>query len=163
MSNRQRDGLLTRADDAARESKFESLQRRLEEAQQRLEEPRSSKKAGAVSSGEAGISAGFAIAIEMLVALAFGVGIGVLLDNWLGTSPWILIVFSFLGMGAAVSNAVRKGKDLDARARALKIAAEQEREQNSVKVLASSSKWEEEEEPWLYNSVNQEQKEASRG
>lgn len=41
---------------------------------------------------------GFTMAVSVLI----GVLLGKWLDGWLGTSPWMLLVFSFLGMGAAI-------------------------------------------------------------
>ena len=36
-----------------------------------------------------------------------GVGIGILLDNWLDTKPWFLIVFFLLGSAAGFMNVYR--------------------------------------------------------
>ena len=36
--------------------------------------------------------------------VAVGVFLGWLLDNFLGTSPWLLLIFSLLGMGAALKS-----------------------------------------------------------
>jgi len=41
------------------------------------------------------------IAITMAVCVFIGVFLGNFLDRLLGTSPWLLIVFSFLGVGAS--------------------------------------------------------------
>ena len=41
------------------------------------------------------------IGIQIFVCVAVGVLIGQWLDDRLGTSPWFLLVFSFLGMAAA--------------------------------------------------------------
>jgi len=49
----------------------------------------------------------FRIGIELVSALIVGVGIGWLLDRWLGTGPWLLIVFFFLGAGAGILNVYR--------------------------------------------------------
>ena len=47
------------------------------------------------------------LGIEMAATLAVGGGVGWFLDRWLDTSPWLLIVFLFLGIGAGLSNAFR--------------------------------------------------------
>ncbi len=47
------------------------------------------------------------IAIEMVVAVAFGGGIGWLLDTWLDTMPIFLILFFLLGAGAGFRNVYR--------------------------------------------------------
>ena len=41
------------------------------------------------------------IGIMMVVCIGIGVFIGHFLDNFFGTSPWLLLVFSFMGVGAA--------------------------------------------------------------
>lgn len=52
---------------------------------------------------------GFAlrIGVELVAALVVGVGIGVLLDYWLETSPWMMIVFFILGNAAGFLNVYR--------------------------------------------------------
>lgn len=52
---------------------------------------------------------GFALRIgtDMVAALVVGVGIGVLLDYWLETKPWFLIVFFLLGAAAGFLNIFR--------------------------------------------------------
>jgi ATP synthase protein I len=57
--------------------------------------------------GVSGIGWAFRIGVEMVSALAVGVGIGLLLDWWLETGPWFLIVFFLLGAGAAILNVFR--------------------------------------------------------
>jgi len=49
----------------------------------------------------------FRIGVELVSALAIGVGIGWLLDSWLGTKPWLMLVFILLGGGAGVLNVYR--------------------------------------------------------
>jgi len=41
------------------------------------------------------------IAITMAVCVFIGVFLGNFLDRLLGTSPWLLIIFSLLGIGAS--------------------------------------------------------------
>lgn len=50
---------------------------------------------------------GMRIATELVAAVAVGVGIGLLLDSWLGTKPWMLIVFILLGSIAGMLNVYR--------------------------------------------------------
>lgn len=45
--------------------------------------------------------------MDIIVALVVGVGLGLVLDRWLGTSPWLLIVFFFLGAAAGMLNVYR--------------------------------------------------------
>ncbi len=57
--------------------------------------------------GMGGLGWALRIGVEMVSALAVGVGIGLLLDWWLGTGPWLLVVFFLLGAGAAFLNVYR--------------------------------------------------------
>ena len=41
------------------------------------------------------------ISVTIIACLAVGIFLGWLLDRFLGTSPWLLMVFSFLGVAAA--------------------------------------------------------------
>lgn len=50
---------------------------------------------------------GFRIGVDLLAALMVGTGIGYLLDRWLGTGPWLLVGFFFLGSAAGVLNVFR--------------------------------------------------------
>ena len=61
------------------------------------------------SSGYSGSALGFAfrIGIELVSALVVGVGIGWLLDYWLGTQPWLLLLFFVLGAAAGIMNVYR--------------------------------------------------------
>lgn len=47
------------------------------------------------------------IGIELVAGVAVGALVGYALDQWLGTAPWLLIVFFFLGAGAGVNNVYR--------------------------------------------------------
>ena len=47
------------------------------------------------------------LGIEMAATLVVGGGIGWFLDRWLDTTPGLLIIFLFLGIGAGLSNAFR--------------------------------------------------------
>lgn len=54
----------------------------------------------------------FRVTVELAAGLAVGVAIGYFLDQWLGTRPWLMILFLFLGMGAGVRNVQRAARDL---------------------------------------------------
>ena len=41
------------------------------------------------------------IGINIIVCVAIGLAIGYYLDRWLGTRPWLLILFIFIGVAAA--------------------------------------------------------------
>ena len=54
------------------------------------------------------------LAIEMMAALAVGAGLGWLLDSWLGTKPWLFVIFIFVGIAAGILNAFRAAQRLGA-------------------------------------------------
>ena len=49
----------------------------------------------------------FRVAVELVSAVAVGWGIGWLLDAWLDTRPWMMIVFIVLGGAGGVLNVYR--------------------------------------------------------
>ncbi len=51
-----------------------------------------------------GAGPAFRMATDLVAALIVGVGIGLLLDYWLGTKPWFLIGFFILGAAAGMLN-----------------------------------------------------------
>jgi ATP synthase protein I len=52
-------------------------------------------------------SFGFKISTELVAALIVGVGIGLIVDNYLGTKPFGLIIFFILGAFAGFLNVYR--------------------------------------------------------
>lgn len=84
------------------------LGKRLEKAR-RQSEPRP-QEAPPSSLGIAG-----RFATELMVAVAFGGGLGWLLDRWLGTRPIFLVVMVVLGAGAGIRNVMRAAQELNAR------------------------------------------------
>jgi len=53
------------------------------------------------------MSIAFRVGTEIVAALMVGVGIGWVLDTWLGTAPWMMVLFFFLGSAAGVFNVYR--------------------------------------------------------
>lgn len=47
------------------------------------------------------------IGVELVAGVAVGAGIGYFLDRWLGTGPWLLILFFFLGAAGGMMNVYR--------------------------------------------------------
>ena len=58
----------------------------------------------------AGISYAFRMTTEMAAALAVGAGVGWLMDQWIGTTPWGMIIFLFVGFLAGILNAYRTAR-----------------------------------------------------
>ena len=63
------------------------------------------------------------LSTDLVAAVAVGGFLGWLLDRWLGTSPWLLLLFFFLGVAAGIMNVVRTANQMNAAA-----AAEADRE-----------------------------------
>ena len=50
---------------------------------------------------------GFRAGVEVVSALIVGIAIGFFLDRWLGTWPWLFLLFFVLGSAAGVLNVYR--------------------------------------------------------
>jgi len=61
----------------------------------------------AVQEPTSGLGMAFTISAHLVAGLAVGAGVGYGLDRWLDTSPWLLIVFFFLGATAGMLNVYR--------------------------------------------------------
>ncbi len=53
------------------------------------------------------IGMAFRLSTELVAGLVVGGVIGWLLDDWLGTEPWLLLIFFFLGAAAGIMNVFR--------------------------------------------------------
>lgn len=47
------------------------------------------------------------VGLSFVLAIVIGVWFGRLLDAWLGTSPWMFVLFFFLGLAAGILNVYR--------------------------------------------------------
>jgi len=65
-----------------------------------------------VSSSAGVLGTGFRIGIELVAALCVGLALGWVTDRFLGTGPWGLIGFFFLGAGAGTMNVFRAAKGI---------------------------------------------------
>lgn len=54
-----------------------------------------------------GMAMGLRMSTELVAAIAVGGLIGYGLDKWLNTSPWLFLLFFFLGFAAGIINVVR--------------------------------------------------------
>jgi ATP synthase protein I len=59
----------------------------------------------AVGTGPWGI--GFRAGVEVVSALVVGIAIGYALDHWLGTWPWLFLLFFVAGSAAGIMNVYR--------------------------------------------------------
>ena len=62
---------------------------------------------------QSGMGAAWQLAVEMVTALVISSVLGYGLDRWLGTRPWLLILFFLLGAGAGVMNAMRVARQIE--------------------------------------------------
>lgn len=85
----------------------------LEELGAKLKKARESSRHGRPDGAHAGrgnpttFALGMRVALEMVAAFIAGGVIGWFLDRWLGTSPWMLILWVALGFAAGVRSAYR--------------------------------------------------------
>ena len=76
----------------------------------RLEIAKSKIKKKVLSEGEKRGSLmgnAFKLGTELVAAVGVGTIIGFILDSWFGTTPWLIIIFFFLGSAAGISNVIK--------------------------------------------------------
>ena len=87
-------------------SSFEELDAKLKAA--RGKRPTSgSGRSGSDTRAQSGLGMALKIGVEFVSAVGVGVGIGLLLDYWLETKPWLMVVFFLLGSAAGFLNIFR--------------------------------------------------------
>ncbi len=82
------------------ENKLKNLKARIESAKLQNNPSQKIKK-------ESGAGFGFKISTEIIAALIVGVGIGLVVDKYLGTKPFGLIIFFIFGALAGFLNVYR--------------------------------------------------------
>lgn len=87
----------------------DSLGKRIDAAK----EKRQRRLGGKQTQTSSGLGLGLRIAAELVASIAVSVGIGIGLDTWLGTTPWLLILFFILGAAAGFRNTVRVAQNYD--------------------------------------------------
>jgi len=97
----------------------EALGKRLGEVKARRNPPQSGD---ARARGEA-FARAFRFVAELIVGVGVGGFIGWLLDRWLGTAPWLLVLFVTLGFAAGLMNVIRDAQKAQAKAEASQLAA----------------------------------------
>ena len=58
------------------------------------------------------IGAAFKLSTELVAAVAIGTIIGFILDKTFGSTPWLIIIFFFLGVTAGIINVFRSAKNM---------------------------------------------------
>ena len=82
------------------EEKFQELKKRIQAAKKTSTDQKKTKR-------EKGAGFGFKISTEIIAALVVGVGIGLIVDKYLGTKPFGLIIFFIFGALAGFLNVYR--------------------------------------------------------
>lgn len=67
-----------------------------------VDEPRGHRQMGAA----------YRVLVEMAAGVGVGAGLGWLVDSWLGTRPWLMLVLVVLGFAAGIRNVLREGNRL---------------------------------------------------
>ena len=80
---------------------------KLKELKDRIETAKSSNTLNTKKNKESGAGFGFKISTEIIAALVVGVGIGLIVDKYLGTKPFGLIIFFIFGALAGFLNVYR--------------------------------------------------------
>ena len=80
---------------------------KLRELKDRIETAKSSNTPITKKNKESGSGFGFKISTEIIAALVVGVGIGLIVDKYLGTKPFGLIIFFIFGALAGFLNVYR--------------------------------------------------------
>ena len=52
------------------------------------------------------------ISTELVAAVVVGTTLGLILDNWLDTRPWLTISFFFMGVAAGILNVIKSAKNM---------------------------------------------------
>ncbi len=84
----------------------------------RIRRARETEKVGQASQANAakdmsGWNRGLRLGSEFIAAVLVGAGIGWLLDIWLKTGPWLLLVFLLVGFAAGVLNVTRAAAEMN--------------------------------------------------
>jgi len=97
--------------DTDRDGSLDQLQARIAEARRRQQGPGAKPKVTDDLSGKF-MGSAYRIGVELVAALIVAVGFGWLLDRWLGTRPWLMVAFFFLGSAAGMMNVYRVANGL---------------------------------------------------
>lgn len=86
------------------------LDTRLQQARKAAHKPADKGPSG--SNDRSGLNFAMRLGVEMVSALVVGVAIGYFLDRWLGTKPWLMLLFFLLGSAAGFLGVYRAATGL---------------------------------------------------
>ena len=81
-----------------KKNKLENIKKRIESFEQKTSYSKNPQK------NKSGISFGFRLGVEIVAALIVGVSIGIIVDKYMNTKPFGLIIFFILGALAGFLN-----------------------------------------------------------
>lgn len=94
-----------------RDPRLTNLDRKVGEAVARQEAEDAAARARAGSAGSsAGYSAAWRIVIDLVVSVLAVGGLGLLIDRWLATAPFVMLAGLFIGFAIGMYLAVRTGR-----------------------------------------------------
>ena len=89
----------------------EKLDPSMEKLNSRIREARKVRDdAQSTSLSPVGLASAWRLTTEMFAAILVGGGLGWLIDTWLGTQPWLMLVFLGIGVSAGTLNAYRAAR-----------------------------------------------------
>ncbi|MEM1399050.1 MAG: AtpZ/AtpI family protein [Pseudomonadota bacterium] len=97
--------------DQAEADRLKRLKTRLDRA--RAEGKHGPTKTASRSVRTAGMAVGLRVVVDLAAGVVVGTGIGIVLDRWLGTTPWFLLVFFLIGSAAGLLNVYRTAQELE--------------------------------------------------
>jgi ATP synthase protein I len=71
------------------------------------EQPSRNNQSGSLADSFRTIGALSTVGISFVLAIVIGFACGYYLDKWLGTGPWLLLVFTVFGLVAGIMNVYR--------------------------------------------------------
>ena len=83
-----------------------------ERLKDRLKNARKKLKVEKENPQTSNIGQAFKLSTELVAAVLVGTIIGLILDNWFDTKPWLIIIFFFVGVVAGILNVIRSAKKL---------------------------------------------------
>jgi len=98
---------------------LDDLNKRLKDARSRRPVETRDKKKGTSMSD---LGPEIRVGTDLVAGVAVGGVIGWGLDWWLGTTPWMLLVFFVLGSAAGITNVMRTAQRIEAEAKAARDA-----------------------------------------
>ncbi len=89
-------------------------QRRLEDLKSRIAAAKEGEERIVHESHYSQAQVAWRMVTELVAGLGIGFGIGYGLDSLLGTTPWLMVLFVFIGLAAGVQTMMRTAKEVEA-------------------------------------------------